>query len=256
MSPALFSIYMDNLSVSLNSMPCGCLIGDKIINNLSYADDMCVIAPSIKGLRKMLHICELYAEEHDITYNSTKSKSMHFYGRNCMDICPPLYLYNNNVDFVDQFNYLGHKITRDLKDDADIDCQKRLFCVRANIMLRKFKNCSNEVKLLLFKTFCSSLYCCQLWCMYRKSTVNALRVSYNNAFRKLLGYARDCSASTMFVENRTNTFTSLYRKLIYAFMERLRTSNNTLVCALLNSDVKWKVYLSAALDKGSLLSLV
>ena len=143
---------------------------------------------------------------------------MHFPGRHSMNSCPPVYLLNNEIDFVDQFNYLGHRITCDLKDSVDIDQQKRLFCVRANIIASKFGKCSSDVKRVHFKTFCSNLYGCQLWCTYRKSNVSALGVCYNNAFRRLLGYAHDRSASARFVSNRVNTFHFLYRKPIYIFI--------------------------------------
>jgi hypothetical protein len=135
---------------------------------------------------------------------------------------------------------LGHRLTCDLKDNEDIDQQKRLFCVRANILAHKFGKCSTDVKRLLFKTFCSNLYGCQLWCTYRKSNFSTLRVCYNTAFRRLLGYAHDHSVSAMFVSNGVNTFQCLYRKLIYSFMERLRTSCNTLVFSIFRSDVYWR----------------
>ena len=44
LSPALFIIYMDGLSTSLNSSNIGGLIGGNILNHLCYADDMCLIS--------------------------------------------------------------------------------------------------------------------------------------------------------------------------------------------------------------------
>ena len=36
------------------------------------------MAPSTYVLNAMLKVCELYAGEHDITFNSNKTKLMHF----------------------------------------------------------------------------------------------------------------------------------------------------------------------------------
>ena len=45
LSPVLFSIYMDNLSVLLSQSGIGCHIDDICINHVLYADDLCLMAP-------------------------------------------------------------------------------------------------------------------------------------------------------------------------------------------------------------------
>ena len=35
----------------------GCFIGQHCLNNILYADDICCIAPSCKGLQKLLDVC-------------------------------------------------------------------------------------------------------------------------------------------------------------------------------------------------------
>ena len=49
LSPHLFNVYMDNLSIELNNINIGCCIDGKIINHLMYADDIVLFAPSVKG---------------------------------------------------------------------------------------------------------------------------------------------------------------------------------------------------------------
>ena len=48
------------------------------MNNFSYADDMVILAPSMKALRKLISTCELYAIENDIIYNVKKTEYMIF----------------------------------------------------------------------------------------------------------------------------------------------------------------------------------
>ena len=50
LSPALFNIYMDGLSTSLNFSNIGGHIGGNLLNHLCYADDMCLISLSSAGM--------------------------------------------------------------------------------------------------------------------------------------------------------------------------------------------------------------
>ena len=52
LSPHLFNVYMDDLSVNLNKLQIGCLYAGTIMNDMMYADDLCVFSPSVEGLRK------------------------------------------------------------------------------------------------------------------------------------------------------------------------------------------------------------
>ena len=53
------SIHIDDLSVNLNACRVGCCVGNEIINNLMYADDLVIMPPSVAGLSKLglLRIC-------------------------------------------------------------------------------------------------------------------------------------------------------------------------------------------------------
>ena len=53
-------------------------IGNHFSGCFIYADDITLVAPSVDALNDMLKVCELYAGEHDITFNSNKTKLMHF----------------------------------------------------------------------------------------------------------------------------------------------------------------------------------
>ena len=74
LSPFLFNVYMDDLSVNLKECPTGCIAGDTIVNHLMYyADYIVLLSPSATGLSLLLHVCGKYGLEHDITFNSKKS---------------------------------------------------------------------------------------------------------------------------------------------------------------------------------------
>ena len=51
LSPVLFSIYMDDLSVLLSQSGIGCHIEGKCVNHVFYADNLCLMAPCAIALQ-------------------------------------------------------------------------------------------------------------------------------------------------------------------------------------------------------------
>lgn len=242
-SPALFNLYVNALIVELSNEHVGCHIDGICVNNLSYADDMVLLSASVCGLRKLIDICESYAVKHGLVYNLKKSKCMVFEVRSKHGFhAPPVRLNGVILEKVTQFKYLGHMLTTDLKDNVDIDRERRALSVRANMIARRFARCSSEVKVTLFLAFCTSFYTCSLWVKYTRKSYGALRVQYNNAFRMLMGLPRDCSASGMFAEARVDCFYSTMRKRAASLVRRVRASSNSLLrmiadrvdCAIIN----------------------
>ena len=58
-SPWLFNIYIDDLSISLSNANAGCKFGGMYVNHFSYADDMAILSPSASGLQKLLNIWQV-----------------------------------------------------------------------------------------------------------------------------------------------------------------------------------------------------
>lgn len=100
--------------MELSSTPIGLRLDGRYANNLSYADDMVLVSPSIKGLQKLLKICEECARKHDLTYNSKKTEMMIFKSGGGPHNVPGVYLNRQRVKIVDSFKYLGHIITSNL----------------------------------------------------------------------------------------------------------------------------------------------
>ena len=56
LSPLLFNAYMENLSIQLNSLGVGCFVTNKCVNHICYADDLVVLAPSVRALQSLLDV--------------------------------------------------------------------------------------------------------------------------------------------------------------------------------------------------------
>ena len=150
-----------------------------------------------------------------------------------------LYLNGSLMKTAVSYTYLGHIINNNLNDNKDIERQLRNFYGKSNMLLRTFGSCSYAVKLQLSMSYCGSMYTAFLWCDFTQRKYRQLEVAYNNVFRRFLGYDKYCSASSMFVENRTDGFDARIRKLVYGFRERLQISENSLIETIMNSSA-WR----------------
>ena len=228
---------MDNLSVQVNELPNGCYIGSVKINNLMYADDLVILAPSKSGLQSLINCCEAYGETHDIKYNSIKSVIMVFKCGLLKKVSHGTFLLNNEViKVVSECKYLGHILDDSGSDNKDIIRQMKKVYAQGNLLLRKFGFCSYNVKIQLFRSYCTSLYTCQLWVNYSKECMRKLTVAYNNIFRFLMNEPKCCSASLMFVSRRVPSLKELLRQLVYSFVNRLTNSENRILADICKSE--------------------
>ncbi|XP_063387654.1 uncharacterized protein LOC134673586 [Cydia fagiglandana] len=229
-SPKLFNLYVNALIEELSNMHVGCHVDGVSVNNISYADDMVLLSPSLCALRQMLKTCESYAKKHGLIYNAGKSEYMVFRShRMNPNVYHKIQLNGKSLERVTQFKYLGHILCENLKDDLDIERERRALAVRSNMLARRFARCSKQVKITLFKAYCQVFYTSSLWVNYTQKAYNALRIQYNDAFRMLLGLPRYCSASGMFATERTDDFYAIRRKRIASLLCRVRGSHNSIL---------------------------
>ena len=235
LSPLLFNTYMDDLSVKLNETGVGCNINDIFINHLFYADDSVLLSPSAHGLQLLLNTCDEFANCKDITYNVKKTKCMIFLPKWLRDLKPHTFILGGRfLTTTCEHNYLGVIICDKLCDDICIRKQMKGIYARGNMLVRYFRKCSTEVKCQLFKSFCTSLYCCSLWTRYKKTVISAIEVAYKNVFRALMNVKRG-STTTEMINYNVPTFKSLLRNLIYGSKERLYDSDNTIIKTIVTS---------------------
>ena len=235
LSPYLFIMYVDDLSVILNSSNIGLYINNNITNHLFYADDLCLMSSSPSGLQSLLNICSDYAVDNDIMFNQKKSQCVVFKPDKFKLSSPEIVLDGSSLNYVDDIKYLGVVLNNLCRDDSDMKRHLRSFYAKSYTIIRKFHNCSLDVKLTLFRAYCLPSYCCHLWFRYKNSTFNKVRVAFNNAYRQLLGYTRFDSASHMFVSNYIDNFETFIRKNVYGFIQRLRKIDNDIVTNIVSS---------------------
>ena len=102
--------------------------------------------------------------------------------------------------------YLGFTFKINSHYDDDMLRQMRTLYIRSNKLLRPFHYCSIDVKLELFRSFCTSFYCCYFWTALKISTFHKLRVTFNNAYGRVLNLPWRCSASDMYANFSIQNF--------------------------------------------------
>ena len=80
-------------------------------DNMTSPNDVCLLAPTRKSLQLLLDTCSDYANTWCIAYNEKKTKVMYF-GKNYASLSAcSLYLNGKELEFVNQWKYLGMTIT-------------------------------------------------------------------------------------------------------------------------------------------------
>jgi hypothetical protein len=130
MSPMLFGVYIDGLLTKLKSIGIGCHIGQTFLGSFGYADDLILLCPSLSGLKKMIQVCEEYAESYDILFNGKKSKLLIF-NKKCDSLCS-VRVNGESIPECNEAIYLGHKLST-TDESAIVDEEIKNFNIRVNI---------------------------------------------------------------------------------------------------------------------------
>ena len=87
LSPLIFSVYLDDLIVTLRQLQLGCHIAGYWYGACGYADDLILLAPNRDVLQQMLDVCQTYAVNHNLVFSTdpipsmSKTKCVYFCGR-------------------------------------------------------------------------------------------------------------------------------------------------------------------------------
>ena len=141
------------------------------------------------------------------------------------------YLNGKALNEVSQVKYLGHIITNDTTDDADIMRHVSYLYSVGNTLIRKFSFCSKKVKIKLFQSYCMNAYTGHLWINYKQATYNKFKTAYNSILRRLLLIKRfdegkNYSASQMFASHNVLSLGALLRIAMYSFQRRITESSH------------------------------
>lgn len=162
----------------------GFRIGGWTISNLRYADDIILIATSPEELQELVNRVESAANEYGLQINASKTKVM-----TNTDRVLKIFVASGELKQVDNFIYLGSKISSDAKCSDDI---KSRLAMGMAVMVKltkiwKNKSISTQTKLRLMKSLVWSVatYGCESWVL-KKAEEKQIQSFENKCTRKLL----------------------------------------------------------------------
>ena len=229
LSPDLYSIYVNDLLVQLSNSKKGCYFGSFFAAALFYADDMALLAPSLRGLESLLSICGKYCEEWDICLNANKSKCL-YYGKRT-EIPYNVQLNGTVIQWVNEWAYLGVM----LKSAKSFECcakdRIKKFYRCANAILRIDGKPGDTVLLNLVETHCIPIltYGCEILSISNRDELRQLRVAYNSLFRRIFHY-RWCESVTALQHFLgRSTWEELVERRRTGFLNRVRQAGSQLL---------------------------
>ena len=154
-APALFNVYMNNLSLSLNLSGIGGTLGGNLINHLCYAEDLSLIALSSSEMQCLLDMCDNYVTGDQLTYNATKSFALVYKPKHKGNKLPAFVFV---IPDVDKCKYL-EIIVSEANCDGDLKRQMRKYYANVNMLLREFSYYFPDAKCCMFKSYCIVLRC-------------------------------------------------------------------------------------------------
>ena len=182
-SAQLFTLYIDKLLLDLKQSGYGCHIGDTFTGVLSYADDITLICPSLRGLNGMLQICAKFAETLSLTFNCKKSMCIKF-GDN-VNVNESIKLNGSQIPWVKKIKHLGNYVNKTLSDKSDCQYKLSSFIGSVNTLIVNFGNLQQNVIARLFKSYCCSFYGSQAW-QIDSTDYKRICVTWNKSVRKIL----------------------------------------------------------------------
>ena len=228
LSPIFYCLYVDDLVDILCAIGIGCYLAKTFLSILLYADDMALLAPSLKGLQTLLNATELYCRKWDILLNAKKTKNMIF-GKQCQ--VSNLVLDGKEIEWVQSWTYLGVTLVSHKVFNCSIDAKVKSFYRCANAILRIDGRSDEMVMLHLLESQCVSIltYATEVIHVVNRDERRRLRVAYNSIFRRIFGYRNWESVTNLQHALKRPTWEELVEKRHAKFMQSVSQ------CSILNS---------------------
>jgi len=163
LSPRLFSIYIQDLEVVIDSTNIGIKVGDMVINLLLYADDILLISETKRDMQHLIDIVEEFGQLREIKFNPNKTNYIAI--NEYTNIRSAKYINDNRfirmggeiIDVVSSLKYLGSYLSNNLLNKEHLKERYRLTAAAVKNLSENSgfhnKNVNVKVKLQLYKSY-------------------------------------------------------------------------------------------------------
>ena len=234
LSPALFNVFINKIIVILKLESLGCHINNTWIGCVLYADDIILMAASVRSLQRMLNKCNEVIGGLGLAFNCNKSCCF-VVGRGHKFTLSKLELGGQLIDWCSHVKYLGISIFCKDKLRCDNNLIARKFYAASNCIFSNTYGLDEILKLSLQQSYCLPILQYGLAALRLTQTqVKALNVCWNDVFRKIFKFNRWESVSQFIDGLGYLNFTYLWYLSAIKLLKGLRTSNNLLLRSVFN----------------------
>jgi len=227
LSPILFAVYMDVLITRLRKSGFGCRLLGEFYGCILYADDIMLLSHSVNAMRCMLHICDDFAYEYDLKFNTEKSVAMRI-GPRFDAKCVSLELAGKELQFVQSLKYLGTYWVSARRPKCSVDHIKVKFYRAFNCVYSKSKGTNSElVTVELLKSYCLPfiLYASEVLPL-SATNIHVLDNCISRALYRIFGIGDAVSLQQMRTYLGLSSVSDLIEVRKRNFMDRLTDSGN------------------------------
>lgn len=177
-------------------------------------------------------MCETYAVEFGVTYNAKKSMCMLF-TRQRASTHPDITLNGQKMDWVDQVKHLGSILSRDLKEDKEIQYKEGDLVGRVNSLLGNLGDAPAGILRQVFLSDCCHFYSATAW-QFRDASVQSFHTMWNRCVRRI--YRLPYKTHTRFLPHILNARTSDEQicQRFLLMVKRMCSSNNARIRNIAN----------------------
>ena len=235
LSPALFTVFMNDLIVRLRSEGVGCHVKSVFLGCIMFADDLVLCAPSRRSMQSLINICVSYCTEHCLTFNTRKTKSLVFGKESDSPNRSPLILNGETIEYVREWKYLGCLVVSGKRFSYSCKLDLSTFRRSVNSIVTAVRKPSEQVAMKLLYSFsipiltyasevkhfsCSDMYDCH--------------VAVNDAIRRIFLFNRWESIRSLrkcFGYHDLYTLFAIRRR---SFLSKLPRIENSIIASLIN----------------------
>ena len=170
LSPALFSIYVQDLLDDLQKLGVGCHVGETFVGAIAWADDFLLLAPNREAMQMMLNLATDFSVRHNLEFScdpdpaKSKSKAIFMIGRNTKLQKPVNFmLAGKDLPWVSHATHLGHEFHEDGTICMDAR-MKRSSYIGWSLEVRESFSFAGPAQVLgVVELYASDLYGGMLW---------------------------------------------------------------------------------------------
>ena len=187
LSPYLFAVFVDNILVKLNDSSLGCHINRLCYNAVMYADDLLLLALSLRDLQEMVDLCIDEFNQLDLQINFKKSMCMRI-GKSHKEKIASVQIAGEDLEWKQEMRYLGVIFVSANSFQCNLlNARQKFFKALNGIFAKIGTKASAMIILSLVNSYCVPvlLYGCEsilLKSKHRNSLDNAYRAVFAKIF--------------------------------------------------------------------------